>query len=63
MNCKLDFKVYDLIEFNYLFSNTENKIGIVMDIEEDANFSYMITILSENSLEKIPYSIIDSTIL
>ena len=63
MDCKLDFKEYDLIKFDYLFSKTESKIGIVIKIEEDANFSYMVTMLSESRLEKIPYGIIESTIL
>jgi hypothetical protein len=55
----LDFKEGDLIEFNYLYSNLESRIGIIISIEADFNFAYMMTILSSSLLEKIPFSIIE----
>ena len=63
MSNVLDFKKGDLIEFNYLYSNLENRIGIVVNIEHDFNFAYMITILSCSLLEKIPFSIIEFKLL
>ena len=63
MSKKLDFKKGDLIEFNYLYSNLENRIGIVINIENDYNFTYMISILSCSFLEKVPYSIIEFKLL
>jgi hypothetical protein len=57
-----ELKIGDLIEFNYLFSNEKNKIGIVLEIKKDLNFCYMITILSNNLLEKIPWGILESKV-
>ena len=63
MNDIFDLKKGDLIEFNYLYSNLENRIGIVIDIETDFNFAYMVTVLSSSLLENIPYSIIECKLL
>lgn len=63
MSDVLDFKKGDLIEFNYLYSNLENRIGIVINIEHDFNFSYMVTVLSSSLLEQIPFSIIECKLL
>ena len=63
MNDIFDLKKGDLIEFNYLYSNLENRIGIVIDIEADFNFAYMVTVLSSSLLEKIPFSIIECKLL
>lgn len=55
----LDVEVGNLIAYNYLFSNEGNKFGIVVKIEEDLNFGFMLHILSKNLIEKIPYTIIE----
>lgn len=56
-------RIGDLIKFNYLFSNENDKIGIVYSIKKDYNFSQIIEILSGNEMLQLPVSLIDYKIL
>ena len=56
-------RIGDLIKFNYLFSNENDKIGVVYSIKKDYNFSQIIEILSENEILQLPFSLIDYKIL
>jgi hypothetical protein len=56
---KLEVEVGNLIIYNYLFSNEENKFGIVVKIEEDLNFGFMLHILCKSIIEKVPYTIVE----
>ena len=46
-------------KYNYLFSNEPNKNGVVVEIKKDFNFGFMLHILSNNLIERVPYSIIE----
>jgi len=60
----LDLKKGQLVRYNFLFSNEDDKFGIILKIKEDLNFSYMISILNElNEVDLIPFSIMDYTII
>ena len=59
----IELKKHDLIEFKILYSYKQNRIGIVTSIETDLNFSYMVSILTADLLEIIPYGIIEYKIL
>tara|TARA_B100001287_G_C22595760_1_gene487971 strand:+ start:385 stop:579 length:195 start_codon:yes stop_codon:yes gene_type:complete len=56
-------RIGDLIKFNYLFSNENDKIGVVYSIKKDYNFSQIIEILSENEILQLPFNLIDYKIL
>ncbi len=56
-------RIGDLIKFNYLFSNENDKIGIVYSIKKDYNFSQIIEIVSEDEILQLPFSLIDYKIL
>lgn len=56
-------RIGDLIKFNYLFSNENDKIGIVYSIKKDYNFSQIIEIVSENEILQLPFSLINYKIL
>lgn len=58
------FCLGNCIKYNYLYSNDTDKIGVILNIKEDVNFTYMITILTESSvIETIPYNIMEYSIL
>lgn len=58
------FCLGNCIKYNYLYSNDTDKIGVILNIREDVNFTYMITILTESSvIETIPYNIMEYSIL
>ena len=54
----LDINVGHVINYNFLYSNEEEKIGLVVDIKKDKNFYAMIYVLSNNEIDVIPYNII-----
>tara|TARA_Y100000992_G_scaffold281848_1_gene229914 strand:+ start:1443 stop:1637 length:195 start_codon:yes stop_codon:yes gene_type:complete len=56
-------RIGDLIKFNYLFSNENDKIGVVYSIKKDYNFSQIIEILSGDEILQLPFSLIDYKIL
>jgi len=61
---KLDLKKGNVINYSYLYTNEENKIGLVYKIKKDINFGHMIYILDDNNnIEPMPFSIIDYTII
>lgn len=47
-----------VINYNFLYSNEEEKIGLVIDIKKDRNFYAMIYVLANNEIDVIPYNII-----
>ena len=58
-----DLKKGDLIKYNFLYSNEKEKIGIVYDIKKDLNFTAMIYIVGNKTLDVIPYNIMEYNIL
>ncbi len=61
---KVKLKIGDCVSYSYLYSNEENKIGIVTDIKKDLNFGYMITVVGNNSIKDvIPFNIMEFEIL
>ena len=60
---KRKFKKGKLVKYNFLYSNEEEKIGIVYEIKKDNNFGAMITLISDNKFEVVPYSILEYTII
>ena len=58
-----DLKKGDLIKYNFLYSNEEEKIGVVYDIKKDYNFSAMIHVINDKIIDIIPYSIMEYKIL
>ena len=58
------FSLGNCILYNYLYSNDSDRIGIILKIKEDANFAYMVTILTETSkIEMIPYNVMEYKVL
>lgn len=54
----------DLIKYNYLYSNEEPKIGVVIKLKKDLNFDKIIHVVTENqTLDMIPYSIMEFKII
>tara|TARA_Y100000589_G_C26719859_1_gene453346 strand:- start:154 stop:360 length:207 start_codon:yes stop_codon:yes gene_type:complete len=58
-----NLEIGDLIKFNYIFSNEDDQIGIVYSIKKDYNFNKIIEVLSGEEVLKLPYSLLDYTIL
>lgn len=58
-----DLKKGDLIKYNFLYSNENEKFGIVYDIKSDPNFSAIVTLLTDGVFDTIPYNIMEFTIL
>lgn len=54
----LDINVGHVINYNFLYSNEEEKIGLVIDIKKDRNFYAMIYVLTNNEIDVVPYNII-----
>lgn len=52
-----------LIKYNFLYSNEEEKYGMIYDVKKDNNFVAMITILTDGCFDVIPYSVMEYTIL
>ena len=60
---RCDLKKGDLIKYNFLYSNEEEKIGLVYDIKKDLNFSAMIFVVGNKKYDIIPYNIMEYKIL
>ena len=54
-----DLKKNDLISYNYLFSNEEEKYGLVLRVNEDLNFGFVVEILNEDGKLQLPAGIIE----
>lgn len=63
-NSSRKIKIGDLIKYNYLYSNEEPKIGVVIKLKKDLNFDKIIHVVTENqTLDMIPYSIMEFKII
>mgnify|MGYP001357191065 CR=1 FL=1 len=58
-----DLKIGDLIRYNFLYSNEEEKLGIVYKIKKDLNFSAMIYVIGNKTTDVVPYSIMEYKVL
>jgi len=58
-----DLKIGDLIRYNFLYSNEEEKLGIVYKVKKDLNFSAMVYVIGEKTTDVIPYSIMEYKVL
>jgi len=54
-----DLKKNDLISYNYLFSNEKEKYGLVLRVNEDLNFGFVVEILNEDGKLQLPAGIIE----
>ena len=54
-----DLKKNELIAYNYLFSNEEEKFAIVLKVKPDLNFNYIVEVLSEAGKIDLPAGIIE----
>lgn len=59
----MKLKAGDLIKYNYLYSNEDEKIGIIIDIKTDINFGHMIFITHLGYITGVPYSLMDFEII
>jgi hypothetical protein len=55
----IDLKIGSLIKYNFLYSNEEDKTGIVCKIKKDPNFSYIVYVLVCDEIVQVPYTILD----
>ena len=55
----IDLKIGNLIKYNFLYSNEEDKVGIICKINKDPNFSYIVYILVCDEINQVPYTILD----
>jgi len=59
-----DLKIGSVINYNFLYSNDEYKIGLVVDIKKDPNFSYIIYLINDdNEKDAVPLNILEYTII
>ena len=58
-----DLRIGDLIRYNFLYSNEEEKLGIVYKVKKDLNFSAMVYVIGEKTTDVIPYSIMEYKVL
>lgn len=58
-NIIYDLKKNDLIFYNYLFSNEEETIGVVLNVKEDLNFGFIVEVLNEAGKIDLPAGIIE----
>lgn len=55
-----DLKAGDCIKYSFLYSNEEEKIGLVTNIKKDNNFAFMIYLVDENgSIDIVPLTILE----
>jgi len=56
----MDLKTGDCIKYNFLYSNEEEKIGLVTKIKKDNNFSFMIYLVdNKGNIDVIPFNIME----
>lgn len=53
----------DLIKYNFLYSNEEEKFGVVFDIKKDVNFTAMVYVVGNKELDIVPLNIMEYKIL
>lgn len=63
MNTFNNLKVGQAIKYNYLYSNEEEKIGLIVRLKKDLNFTMMIYMLTDNEIDVVPYNIAKLEIL
>lgn len=63
MNTFNDLKVGQAIKYNYLYSNEEEKIGLIVKLKKDLNFTMMIYMLTNSEIDVVPYNIAKLEIL
>lgn len=52
-----------LIKYNFLYSNEEEKFGVVFDIKKDVNFTAMVYVVGNKELDIVPLNIMEYKIL
>tara|TARA_A200000159_G_scaffold161061_1_gene182269 strand:+ start:1655 stop:1846 length:192 start_codon:yes stop_codon:yes gene_type:complete len=56
----IDLKPGDCIKYNFLYSNEEEKIGLVTKIKKDNNFAFMIYLVdNKGAIDVIPFNIME----
>tara|TARA_Y100000114_G_C11752566_1_gene325154 strand:+ start:1390 stop:1572 length:183 start_codon:yes stop_codon:yes gene_type:complete len=56
----MDLKIGECIKYNFLYSNEEEKIGLITKIAKDYNFSYMIYLVDEKGgIDIVPFNILE----
>ncbi len=56
----MDLKTGDCIKYNFLYSNEEEKIGLVTKIKKDNNFAFMIYLVdNKGNIDVIPFNIME----
>ena len=56
----MDLKPGDCIKYNFLFSNEEEKIGLVTQIKKDNNFAFMIYLVdNKGGIDIVPFNIME----
>ena len=56
----MDLKIGECIKYNFLYSNEEEKIGLITKIVKDYNFSYMIYLVDEKGgVDILPFNILE----
>lgn len=59
-----DIKIGSAIKYNFLYSNEESKVGLVVDIKKDPNFSYIIHLINDkNEKDAIPLNILEYIVI
>jgi len=55
----MDLKEGDCIKYNFIYSNEEEKIGLITKIKKDNNFAFMIHLIDEKGNKDIvPFTIL-----
>ena len=55
----MDLKLGDCIRYNFLYSNEEEKIGLITKIKKDNNFAFMIYLVDDKgSIDIVPFNIL-----
>ncbi len=56
----MDLKPGDCIKYNFLYSNEEEKIGLITKIQKDNNFAFMIYLVdNKGGIDIVPYNIME----
>ena len=56
----MDLKSGDCIKYSFLYSNEEEKIGLITKIKKDNNFAFMIYLVDEKgAIDIVPFNILE----
>ena len=56
----MDLEIGNCIEYSFLYSNEEKKIGLITQIKKDVNFSFMIYLVDEKGqIDIVPFNIME----